>query len=181
MLSSVMVVIRNVAKRETYMPAGLKISLVLNNLVFAVNNMPSKKRVLTVLVGLTLIFPFSLNAALAQLSPGLKTNVETKLRDVTAGIYQTTEPPSLEVIIQNAINWVLGFLMLITIIVIIIGGFNWMTAGGQEDKVEKGKKWIINGVIGLIIILAAFVLTLFVFKVWEAITGGTTGPPPVGP
>jgi hypothetical protein len=62
----------------------------------------------------------------------------------------------------NIIHIVLGFLGLIAVIMILIGGFKWMTAGGNEDSVGEAKKIIIAAVIGLVIILAAWAITNFV-------------------
>jgi len=54
------------------------------------------------------------------------------------------------------------FLAIIAVIVILIGGFRWMTAAGNEDRVASAKKTIIAGAIGLIIILAAYAIVTFV-------------------
>ena len=65
-------------------------------------------------------------------------------------------------IVNNIIVVILGFLGLIAVVLILIGGFMWMTAGGSEERVKKGRQFIINGVIGLIIILAAYAIASFV-------------------
>ena len=57
---------------------------------------------------------------------------------------------------------VLGFLGVIAVGLILYAGFKWMTAGGNEDKVTDAKKILIAGIIGLIIILAAFAIANFV-------------------
>ena len=65
-------------------------------------------------------------------------------------------------IAAQIINIVLGFLGIVAVIIILLGGFKWMTAGGNEDKVGEAKKLIMAGVIGLIIILASFAIAKFV-------------------
>ena len=50
------------------------------------------------------------------------------------------------------VNIALGFLGIVAVIIIILGGFKWMTAGGNEDKVAEARKLIFAGIIGLIII-----------------------------
>lgn len=65
-------------------------------------------------------------------------------------------------VVASIIRVVLSLLGLITIIIVLMGGFYWMTAGGNEDRVKQGKKWIINGIIGLAIVLASFALSKFV-------------------
>ena len=60
------------------------------------------------------------------------------------------------------IGVLLGFAGIVMVVVIIYGGFLWMTAGGDEAKVDKAKKYVKNAIIGLIIILAAYMITYFV-------------------
>ena len=49
----------------------------------------------------------------------------------------------------------------IAVSILIGGGINYMTAGGNAEKAESAKKLIINAVIGIIILLAAaFILAL---------------------
>ena len=67
-------------------------------------------------------------------------------------------------IAAQIIQVALGFLGIIAVIIILWGGFKWMTAGGNEDKVEEAKKLIIAGVVGLAIIIAAFAIATFVLN-----------------
>lgn len=62
------------------------------------------------------------------------------------------------------INVILGFLGIVAVIIILLGGFKWMTAAGNEDKVGEAKKLITAGIIGLVIILAAFAISKFVLS-----------------
>ncbi len=64
--------------------------------------------------------------------------------------------------VANIINIILGFLGVIAIVIIIIAGFQWMTAGGNEEKIAGAKKMLGAGIIGLVIILAAFAIASFV-------------------
>jgi type IV secretory pathway VirB2 component (pilin) len=49
----------------------------------------------------------------------------------------------------------------IAIIVLIVGGIGYMTAGGNEEKATKSKKLMINAIIGIAIVFAAvFILAL---------------------
>ncbi|RJR30814.1 hypothetical protein C4569_04040 [Candidatus Parcubacteria bacterium] len=63
---------------------------------------------------------------------------------------------------MSIVNVALTFLAVIAILIILYGGFVWMTAAGSEDKVSQAKNIIIAGVIGLVIILAALAITNFV-------------------
>ena len=65
-------------------------------------------------------------------------------------------------IAAQVINIILGFLGIVAVVIILLGGFKWMTAGGNEDKVGEARKLITAGIIGLIIILASFAIASFV-------------------
>jgi hypothetical protein len=63
--------------------------------------------------------------------------------------------------IAYAIRVGLGFLGVAAVVIIIIGGFKWVTAGGVEEKVTKAKKYIYQGLIGLVFVLAAYTIATF--------------------
>jgi uncharacterized membrane protein YidH (DUF202 family) len=72
----------------------------------------------------------------------------------------------------DIVRYLMTFLGIIAVVVILLGGFRWMTAAGNEDRVAEAKKLLIAGVIGLIIILAAFAIVTFVVDITEdAISG----------
>lgn len=64
--------------------------------------------------------------------------------------------------IASIIRTALGFLGIVTVVIILYGGFLLMTAGGNEDRIKDGKKFIIRGIIGLVIVVAAFSIAQFV-------------------
>jgi hypothetical protein len=51
------------------------------------------------------------------------------------------------------------------LIYFLIGGLNWVTAGGNEKKVDEAKSYMTNGAIGLITIIAAYSIVSIVGKV----------------
>ena len=62
----------------------------------------------------------------------------------------------------NLVRLLMTFLGIIAVVIILLGGFKWMTAAGNEDKVAEAKKIISAGIIGLVIILSAFLIVNFV-------------------
>lgn len=64
--------------------------------------------------------------------------------------------------IKNIINAVIGILGLVCVVVIIIGGVNYMTSSGDAGKVKKAKDTILYGIIGLVICVLAFAIVNFV-------------------
>ena len=80
-----------------------------------------------------------------------------------------TDPKQMAV---DIVKYLMTFLGIIAVVVILLGGFKWMTAAGNEDKVAEAKKLIIAGVIGLIIILCAFAIVTFVVGITnDALSG----------
>lgn len=73
-------------------------------------------------------------------------------------------------VITAIINVLLGFLGVIAVVIILLGGFKWMTAGGNEDKVAEAKKLIGAGIIGLVVILAAYAIATFVITQLVTVT-----------
>lgn len=82
---------------------------------------------------------------------------------------------TLTQLIRGIIQVILGFLGVIAVLIILWGGFIWMTAAGEPDKVDKAKKMIYSGIIGLVIIFAAYAISSFVMTNLMNITGTTLG------
>lgn len=65
-------------------------------------------------------------------------------------------------VVVQIIKILLGFLGILAVIIVLYAGFTWMTAGGNEESVEKAKKMLTAGIIGLIIIISAYAIADFV-------------------
>ena len=62
---------------------------------------------------------------------------------------------SADTVIQNLIGNFMNFLAIIAVVFALWGGFNILTAGGDEDKVKKGKTVLIQASAGLLVIFLA--------------------------
>ncbi len=100
--------------------------------------------------------------ALAQDSTAALTSV-----GATAGFANT----DLLTIIGTIISVVLGVLGVVFLILIIYAGVLWMTAGGSEDKIKRAKSTLINGTIGIIIVLGAYGIATFILNALGAGSG----------
>ena len=58
--------------------------------------------------------------------------------------------------IIRVVNFALGFLGLIAVIIVIYGGVLYVTAAGEEERTQTGKKAIQYATIGLLIVLGSF-------------------------
>ncbi len=66
------------------------------------------------------------------------------------------------VVVGQIINITLGLLGLLTVCLIVYAGYLWMTASGNDDQLKKAKGILTNSIIGLIIVLAAYIISSFV-------------------
>jgi hypothetical protein len=137
----------------------------------SINIVYMKKLALFCLFGLMIVFVFS--AVLPVLAQGWQPPGETAQQMLTnvgtaAGIASET---SLEFIVGTIINVALGLIGIIMVVLIIYGGYLWMTAAGDEKKVSKAKTILTDAVIGLVITLAAYAIARFVV---QALVSATT-------
>lgn len=80
-----------------------------------------------------------------------------------AGIADYTS--SLEGIISNVLV-VLTVIAGITFMLwFLLGGLNWISAGGKSDKIENAKAMMTNGAIGLIIVALSYAIVWIVGQV----------------
>lgn len=66
--------------------------------------------------------------------------------------------------VENAINVVLGFVGVVAVAVIIIGGIQYITSQGDVAKAARARNVILYGIIGLVICLLAFAIVNLVLK-----------------
>ncbi len=96
------------------------------------------------------VFLFNTVPAYAQLiSPG---DQPGRLSEATGG------EGSFRNLILTFLNFFLGFLGLLAVVMVIYGGILYVTGAGEQDKLDKGKKIIMYAIVGIVIILLAFAL-----------------------
>ena len=77
----------------------------------------------------------------------------------TAGFGTQTDLPTL---IGSFINIFLGLLGVIFVVLTVYAGYLWMTAAGDEKKVDQAKNTLTRAVIGIIIVVASYAIAQFV-------------------
>ena len=83
---------------------------------------------------------------------------------VGAGPSPATPGTTLTVleIARNILNFLLSIVGVVAIIMLVVGSFMYLTAAGDEDRIDTGKKIAKYSVIGITIALAALVLVRLV-------------------
>lgn len=117
-----------------------------------------KKYFFTFLTLLLFFSPLVVGAAQPGLGDAAK-NLDAGAKNMG---YATGSNVSLEIMIGKAIQVFLGILGVIFLGITVWAGFQWMTAGGNTKKIEEAKGWLMNGVIGLVIILSAYAISSYV-------------------
>jgi|SRR3989338_11028979 len=64
-------------------------------------------------------------------------------------------------IIQNIFLPIVG---LVSILFIIIGGFQYITSRGNEEQAEASKKTLTNAIIGLVIVILSYIIVVVVIN-----------------
>ena len=59
-------------------------------------------------------------------------------------------------------NAVLGLVGVISLAIMIYGGYRWMTSGGNEETISEAKRTLTAGAIGLTIIIIAYSVVYFI-------------------
>jgi amino acid transporter len=73
----------------------------------------------------------------------------------------TNEINNLVADIINIFSWVVG---VVAVIMVIYGGFEYVTSGGDSAKAAKGRTTILYALVGLVIVVLAQVLVKFVLN-----------------
>lgn len=60
------------------------------------------------------------------------------------------------------LNGLFAVLGIVLVVLLVYGGFLYLTAAGNEQQVTKAKDVIKNSIIGLVIIVSAFAISTFV-------------------
>lgn len=81
-----------------------------------------------------------------------------------SGSYNTGR--ELTPMLGTIISAILSLLGGIFIIFIFYAGYLWMTASGNEQKVDKAKEILKESIIGLVVVLGAYAISYFVIKIF---------------
>lgn len=111
------------------------------------------------LVVVNTIFSF---AGDIQAQEGLSLEAMTKQAGETAGYNPETNETSFAKIVGSVVRIFLSLLGVIFVSYTIYGGFLWMTAAGNDEKITKAKHIIRDGIVGMIVILSAAAIYYFI-------------------
>ena len=121
-----------------------------------------------IIFGANLLAPLGVSA-----SPSLKDafNIDNKNNNDpldkianTAGYKTDSAKTQLNDYVSLIISTILSILGVLFMILLIYGSFLWITDQGNTTQVDKAKKLIAAAIVGLIIILLSYAISIFVFQ-----------------
>ena len=71
-------------------------------------------------------------------------------------------------VVENVTDFVLSLIGILAVLAFVISGIQYLTAGGDEKAAEKAKNTMKQAVLGVVVVLSAYVIILTV----EYILGG---------
>ncbi|NCO00029.1 hypothetical protein GW920_02790 [Candidatus Falkowbacteria bacterium] len=131
------------------------------------------------------LFSFVLLAifSLATISFSLPAQANPDLVDSQAGWAEIGQiafgssdtPDDIRFTMARVINVALGFLGIIFLIIAVVAGFQYMTSRGNEEKTKEAMSMLRNAIIGLVIVLVAWILTRYSVIVMSQTVNGMPG------
>ncbi len=114
-----------------------------------------KKIFLTIILSLAFVFILS-GRALAQTTPAPADPNVVKLENpIGVGQQGTT---SATAIIGIVIKSALGIIGALTLLMLVWGGFEWLTSAGNPEKVKSGTQTMVWAIIGVVLVFASYLL-----------------------
>lgn len=127
--------------------------------ILGLENMPQNEkrfRIVSVLLSFVVLglLSFALFAPTNAITFDPANNIKKSLQ------LPDTNPENIAI---STVQWALGLLGLVSVIMIIAGGFMWMTSAGNETRITKGKEIIKWAIVGMMVIFLSWAIVTFVF------------------
>lgn len=119
-------------------------------------------------VGLTILATLVFSLALV---PAALAQTTQQALGLTYGTVTGLGSTDIRATIASIINVALGLLGIVALVIVLYGGFKWMTAGGNDEQVGEARKIIIAGVVGLAVIFSSYAIANFVLEQLGSATG----------
>ena len=97
---------------------------------------------------------------LALTIPGNNGSIDIK---APSDIMSTGGPHTLDNIISAGLNLAMVVAVIACLLMLILGGFNWITSEGDKQKVASARNRILFSVIGLIVVFISFMIINIIY------------------
>ena len=134
-----------------------------------------KRIITTLLVSASLLMPGLLSFGVSPAYATALTELCSGINGASAGSScgpsggtTTTSISSVANTVVNIFTYVVG---IISVIMLIVAGFRYVTSGGESSKVSGAKNTLIYAIVGIVIVLAAKIIVSFVANQTGTVTG----------
>ncbi|KKU73651.1 MAG: hypothetical protein UX98_C0005G0027 [Parcubacteria group bacterium GW2011_GWA2_47_26] len=124
------------------------------------------------------LFPFAAGAAGEGVETGFGLETTATTAGLKHGTAQTLGPAGL---IGSIVGYALAMVGVIFFVLMVYGGFLWMTARGKEEQIKKAKDLLESAIIGIVIVFISYVVTRFVVGRLVSVAVPTPTPTPTPP
>jgi len=121
-----------------------------------------KRLLVSPLVALLLVFAGS--AALVPATAGAQSVGKDAACEAIGGCNQQASEGAINTTIENIINIFSIVVGIVAVVMIILGGFKFITSGGDANNVKSAKNTILYAVIGLVVVALAQIIVRFVLN-----------------
>ena len=125
--------------------------------------MSKKFKIIIIFAFVAILTPLFLFAQGGFADAAVDTNPAKSSLEITAreaGLLSTKDPIQIA---GSIVQFLLGFLGIIFIVLLMYGGFLRMTARGKPEQITTSNKIITSAIIGVFIILGSWIITAYVF------------------
>ena len=120
-----------------------------------------KKIIISLLFFSLFLFPVFYQAQAKNPTEGIGIDKVTSTTNISTNTF--TNPikgvKNVNQLIGKVINAIMGVVGSLALLMFVFGGLTWMTSGGSQEKVKKGKDILVWSAIGLVIIFSAYGIT----------------------
>ncbi len=111
----------------------------------------------------------------AEVTDSAIKQIEAATEQAELGAFDDQAPVAL--IVVDLVRRILTWVGILFVALIFYGGYLMAVAGGEEEQIEKGKKIITAAIIGIIVVLLSYSITMFIgSRVGPLVTGGGVVP-----
>jgi len=82
----------------------------------------------------------------------------------------SSSPLGPKLIILNMVTYLLGFVGMLFLVMAVYSGYQWISAGGNEEMITKAKTRLKNAIVGLGVTIAAYAITTWIFKAVQSLS-----------
>lgn len=138
------------------------------------------QRIRNVIVAVAALMAFSVPMLMPVAASAASVSINKNLCsgsniDVTGGsttdCNATGSGGKVNTLLRNIVNIFSAIVGVIAVIMIIVGGLQYITSGGDSNKVSTAKNTIIYAIVGLVIVALAQLIVHFVLSQSNAVAG----------